>query len=356
MNPQITIGRRKIGIEHPTYFIADIAANHDGDLSRAKDLIGLCAEAGADAAKFQNFSAHTIVSDYGFGKLKMGLSHQAKWKKSVFEIYKKAELPLEWALELKEACDYAGIDYFTAPYDLDFIPRLSEYVSAWKIGSGDITWHELIKLIASDDKAVFLATGASNMNEVRAAMELIIRASANVVLMQCNTNYTGTIENFKYVSLNVLKNYAREFPNTVLGLSDHTPGCSTVLGAVALGARAVEKHFTDDVSREGPDHGFSMSPMTWQEMVQRTRELEFSLGSEIKEIMENEKETAIVQRRALRSTRSIRKGEEVARRDLIALRPCPTHALAPYRQDELVGRVIKRDMEAGEAFLEDDVG
>ena len=120
---KIKLGKKIISKDSPTYFIADIAANHDGNLSRAKKLIRLCAKAGADAAKFQNFNAKTIVSDFGFKQLNNGkqLSHQSKWKKSVFDVYSKASLPLEWTKILKKTCDEAGIEYFTSPYDLSQI-------------------------------------------------------------------------------------------------------------------------------------------------------------------------------------------------------------------------------------------
>ena len=125
MSKKIKIGSNFISLEDPTYFIADIAANWDGSLERAKDLIYLAAEMGANAAKFQNFNAETIVSDYGFKKLNNGnkLSHQKKWNESVFEVYKKASLPIEWTEDLKNTCIKAGIDYFTAPYDENQIEK-----------------------------------------------------------------------------------------------------------------------------------------------------------------------------------------------------------------------------------------
>jgi len=139
---EFNIGSHKIGPHQPTYFIADIAANHDGSLERAKLLIRLAAKAGADAAKFQNFRAPEIVSDYGFKNLGGQQSHQASWKKSVFEVYKDASIPFEWTPDLKACCDEVGIDYFSAPYDFDAIDMLDPYVPAYKIGSGDITWPE----------------------------------------------------------------------------------------------------------------------------------------------------------------------------------------------------------------------
>ena len=348
------VGQHTLGQKHPTYFIADIAANHDGDLERAKALIHLCARAGANAAKFQNFSAKTIVSDHGFRTLGEQKSHQSAWGKSVFEVYDDASLPLEWTETLHLTCIEAGIDYFTAPYDLEMIPVLSKYVCAWKLGSGDITWHENIEAMARDGKPLFIASGAATMEEVKLAVAVAREHAENIVLMQCNTNYTGSIENMRHVGLNVLKSYAREFPDLLLGLSDHTPLHATVLGAVALGARVVEKHFTDDVKRKGPDHGFSLDSKSWLEMVERTRELEAALGDERKRVMENELETVILQRRAIRARQTLQPGDIINKKDLVCLRPCPDHALPPYRMEELIGRRVAKKIMAEECVdLED---
>ena len=131
--------------------------------------------------------------------------------------------------------------------------------------------------------------------------------------MQCNTNYTGSIENFKFINLNVLSTYRKLFPNTILGLSDHTPGHETVLGAVPFGIKAVEKHFTDDTSRDGPDHPFSMDPKSWREMVDRTRFLEQAMGDGVKKIEENELETSILQRRAIRCIKNLSSGHVITK-------------------------------------------
>ena len=281
------INKNTISQNSKTYFIADIAANHDGSLVRAKKLIKLAAKAGANAAKFQNFFADTIVSDYGFKKLKGKLSHQSKWKKSIFDVYKKAELPIAWTKELKKTCKKFGIDYFTAPYDSSIINFLNKHVSAWKIGSGDITWHENIITMAKTNKPVVIATGASSQKEVDTILKKILKINKKIVLMQCNTNYTASDDNFNYINLNVLKSYKKKYPNIVLGLSDHTLGSETVLGAIALGVRVVEKHFTDSNSRSGPDHLFSMNPKTWKKMIISTRKLEKSLGSGLKNVIDN---------------------------------------------------------------------
>ena len=343
------VDNRDIGRDNPTYFIADIAANHDGDLSRAKDLIYLAAEAGADAAKFQHFQADKIVSDFGFRSLGNRMSHQSSWGKPVFDVYQDAEVPHEWTRELKKTCDDAGIHFFSAPYDFEAVELLDQAgVPAHKIGSGDITWTEMIDRVGQSGKPVFIATGASEMSDVTRASDILKKYDVAVCLMQCNTNYTGSIENFSHIHLNVLKTYVKEFPDFVLGLSDHTPGCTTVLGAVALGARAIEKHFTEDKSRIGPDHKFSLNRKDWREMIERTRELEASLGSTRKFTAENELETAILQRRCLCALRDIPEGSKVQQSDLVALRPAIVGAFLPYEKNDLVGRVLKRKILKGE--------
>lgn len=354
-NKTIKIGNKKIGDHYPTYFIADIAANHDGSISRAKELIQLAAEAGADAAKFQHFQAKSIVSDYGFKAMSTQQSHQASWDKTVFEVYEDASLNLEWTSELKIACDNANIAFFTSPYSFEIVDYIDRYVPAYKIGSGDITWIELVKHIAAKQKPYIMATGASNIDDVIRATEVALQINPLLCLMQCNTNYTASLENFKFIQLNVLRTYRAMYPELVIGLSDHTPGHATVLGAVALGARMIEKHFTDDTSRKGPDHKFSMDPSSWNEMVERTRELELSLGGGIKKIEDNECETVILQRRSIRLNKDLPVGATISPDDVVMLRPCPSHALPPYLSKQVIGKKVRRLMKEGEHIQWTDI-
>lgn len=347
----IQIGKKWIGNAHPSYFIADIAANHDGDLARAKDLIYLAKEAGADCAKFQHFKASQIVSDKGFKNLGAAQSHQASWKKSVYQVYEQFELNREWNQELAQTANLAGVDFMTTPYDQDAVDTVNSLVLAWKIGSGDITYTSFIEYVAKTLKPIMVATGASSLEDVRRAVNAIMPINQKLVLMQCNTNYTGSIENFKYINLNVLKNYAVMFPQVVLGLSDHSPGHSTVLGSIALGARVIEKHFTDDTSREGPDHGFSMDPKSWREMVQRSRELEAALGDGVKRVEDNEQQTSVVQQRCLRATKSLPVGHVLTAEDLEALRPATTDAVKPYLLEKVLGQKIRQPLEFGDPLM-----
>jgi N-acetylneuraminate synthase len=352
---EILINNQKIGNRHPTYFIADIAANHDGSLERAKDLIYMAKEVGADAAKFQHFRADTIVSDVGFKSLGNQQSHQASWRKSVFEVYRDASVSTEWTESLKLACDKAGITFFTSPYDFDLVDHIDPFVPAYKIGSGDITWIEMIEHIARKQKPYILATGASSTDDVVRAVIAALQINPQLSIMQCNTNYTGNLDNLRYVQLNVLRTYRAMFPDMVLGLSDHTPGHATVLGAVALGARMIEKHFTDDVRRDGPDHKFSMDPKSWRDMVDRTRELEAAMGDGLKRVEDNELQTVVLQRRSVRLLRDLPAGHVLSRADLTLLRPAPIDALPPYEIGIAIGRRLRSAKAAGHHLTQADL-
>jgi len=353
-NNTFKIGSTNINANSPTYFIADIAANHDGDLEKAKDLIYLAKEAGANAAKFQHFKAKTIVSDFGFKNLGNKSSHQKSWDKSIYQVYKDAEVPLKWTEELYKTCLDADIDFFTSPYDINDISNIDPYVPAYKVGSGDITYLQIVKEMASYQKPIIVATGASEIEDVVRIMEDTAKLNSEIVLMQCNTNYTAEYENFKYIHLNVLKQYAIMFPNAILGLSDHTIGDTTVLGAVALGAKVIEKHFTDNNDLQGPDHKFSMNPKSWKTMVEKTRELELALGFANKHVEDNEKETVVLQRRALRTTQKISKGTILSSDMLTPLRPAPKDSLAPYLEEQILGKTLTRDIEQGDYLKWED--
>jgi sialic acid synthase SpsE len=351
----LDIADRRIALDEPTFFVADVASNHDGELRRARELIWLSKEAGADAVKFQHFRAATIVSDYGFRHLGRQLSHQAAWSKPVYEVYEQYELNRDWTEELASQAREAGIDFMTTPYDIEAIEQVASLVPAVKIGSGDITWLNMVERVAKIGKPVLLATGASDMADVERAVDAVLEHNPSLCLMQCNTNYTGSLENFKHVNLRVLDTFAERWPGMVLGLSDHTRGHAAVLGAVCLGARVIEKHFTDDTSREGPDHPFSMDPRSWRDMVDRTRELEYAIGDGVKRVEANERDTVVVQRRCLRVTRKLAAGHRLGQGDLDALRPADPGALAPYQLDEALGRTLAVDKPAGDSLRSDDL-
>ncbi len=353
---EIKLGSHTIGADHPIYFIADIAANHDGDLERARMLIRLAKESGADAAKFQNFRAPKIVSDYGFAHMEGQVSHQAAWQKSVFQVYTEASIPFEWTPVLKETCDEVGLDFFSAPYDFEAIDMLDRYVQVYKAGSGEIDWIEALERMAAKGKPLFVATGASDIGEVQRAVHAILKINPRLVLMQCNTNYTASPANYDHLHVNVLKTYSAMFPQVILGLSDHTHALAPVLAAVTLGARVIERHFTDDNDRQGPDHKFAMDPHKWADMVEETRLLERSLGSSDKFVAGNEVETAVIQRRCLRAARDISAGEVFTRPMIDVLRPATPGAIKPNQIDAVLGKRTLVDLPFGKDLRWTDLG
>ena len=351
---EFKIRKFKISNVSDVYFIADIAANHDGSLFRAKKLIKLAKESGAHCAKFQHFLPERIISDTGFTGKKLKVSHQEKWDDSVFNIYKKYHTPRKWTEELISCCIKNDIDFMTTPYDYEAVETLNKYLKAFKIGSGDLTFKDLIVKIAKKKKPIFLACGASNETEVFESVEEILKYNDKICLMQCNTNYTANTNNMKYQNLNVLKRFASIWPNMPLGLSDHTFGHEAVLGAIALGARAIEKHFTDDNDRNGPDHKFAMNPKTWTSMVESSKKLLDALGSDKKEICKNEAETVIIQRRAIRTKFDLDKNEKISYDNIKFLRPCPKNALGPNKVDKIIGKKLNKKKRQGEElYLKD---
>ena len=338
-----------IGPNFPVFIIAESGINHNGSLKIAKKMVDAAKKTGVDCIKFQTHIAEEEM-------IKTSITPGKISKKTLWNIIKESELSENDEIKLKKYCDKQKILFLSTPFSKKAVDRLEQLrVPAYKIGSGDITWLEMIEKVASKQKPYIMATGASSTDEVDRAVKAALSINPMLALLQCNTNYTASLENFKYIQLNVLKTYRVMYPNMVLGLSDHTPGHATVLGAVALGARMVEKHFTDDVNRVGPDHKFSMDPVTWHEMVDRTRELEMALGAGVKEVEGNEVDTIVVQRRSLRSVAPFKKGHVISVDDFAPLRPCPRDAIQPYELKEIIGKSLIRDLPQGEYLKISDI-
>jgi N-acetylneuraminate synthase len=201
-----------------------------------------------------------------------------------------------------------------------------------------------------------VATGASTIGDVQRAVHAVLNINPQLVLMQCNTNYTASPGTYDHLHLNVLRTYATMFPNVILGLSDHTHAVAPVLGAVTLGARVIERHFTDSNLREGPDHKFAMNPETWSRMVDETRLLERSLGSADKFIAENEVQTAVIQRRCLRAACDIQAGELFTREMIDVLRPAALGAIKPHEIQAVIGARALVNIPFGKELRWKDLG
>ncbi|MFC1920732.1 N-acetylneuraminate synthase family protein [Chloroflexota bacterium] len=345
---KIKIGNRYIGEDEPTYIMAEIGANFDGNLEQAKKMVDLAKEVGADAAKFQSFMPEKIVARKGFENK---MSFQAKWKKPVYDVYSDAMFPREWHKEIAEYCRKKGMDFISAPYDKEAVDLLEQIgVPAYKIGSGDVTFLSLVRYIAEKGKPIIMGTGACTLGEIEEAVSTIRNTgNQNIVLLQCVTNYPSP---FEHANIRAMVAMAETF-DVMVGYSDHTPGSVVPLGAVALGACVIEKHFTFDKTREGPDHPFAMDVPEMTSMVRDIRLLEQAMGSKKKEITPSEAETQIVQRRSLFSRVDIPAGIVITEDMIEVLRP--QTGILPGSISLVVGRKAKVDISEGEPITWDKI-
>lgn len=333
---EIQIGSRKVGNGHPAYIIAEIGANFDKSLTKAKELCSAAKESGADCAKFQSFISEKIVSAEGFKRMQLKGVH-GTWGRPVNEVFKDAEFPREWHQEIFEYCNKIGIDFSTSPYDFEAVDLcVSLNVPFIKIGSGEITWLEMIEKIASTQKPIILATGDATLSEIDEAINTIeSTGNKQIILLQCITNYPSMIES---ANINVLKTYQSAF-DILTGYSDHSAGDVVILGSIALGGCVVEKHFTLNKNDIGPDHPHSMDVNDFSSMIKNIRMLELAMGSTRKFVVEEEKETVIVQRRGLYAKRQLDKGTVITADDIVELRPAL--GILPKFKNNIVGKVVK---------------
>lgn len=346
---EIKIGSRLIGAGHPSYLIAEIGGNFDGSLDKAKQLIVAAKEAGADCAKFQTFLADRLVSEKGFARMTLKGVH-GTWNRKISEVFKDVEFPRSWHQEISDYCKEVGIDFSTSPYDFAAVDLCKQLdVPFIKIGSGDITWLEMIDYIARQGKPIFMATGDANISEIDEAVRTIEAAgNRDLVLMQCITNYPSKIDS---ANVRVLRAYQEAF-DVLTGYSDHSAGPAVAMAATVLGSCVIEKHFTLNKNDKGPDHPHSMTPEEFRQMADYIRELESALGSSRKNVVEEESETVYVQRRGLYAKKDIKAGQKVLAEDIDVLRPAL--GIQPKFKNLVVGRVANQDIDAGEPLFWDN--
>ncbi|ENQ6682173.1 N-acetylneuraminate synthase [Campylobacter upsaliensis] len=324
--------------------IAEAGVNHNGDINLAKKLIEQAAEAGADVVKFQTFKANSCVS-VSAKKAKYQLETTAK-EESQLEMIQKLELSYESHFELMKHCKKHGIAFLSTPFDLESVEFLRGLdLPYFKIPSGEITNLPYLKAVAKCKKKVLLSTGMANLGEIEAALTILRKnGTRNITLLHCNTEYPTPFED---VNLNALKTLKEAFKLEV-GYSDHTEGIVASLGAVALGAVVIEKHFTLDKTMEGPDHRASLEFEELRALCKGIRALEKALGSGIKKASKSEAKNKIIARKSLVAKREIQKGEKFSIENLTTKRPgsgisamryeeyLGKRALKTYKKDELI--------------------
>jgi N-acetylneuraminate synthase/N,N'-diacetyllegionaminate synthase len=343
-------GGRRIGPGAPCFVIAEIGSNHDGDLARALALIDAAAEAGADAVKFQSFRAATLCA-------RRWPDPRGGWQPSAaYPLLARLELPADWHPLLRDHAAARGTLFLSTPFDEERARLLATLdVPAMKVASGDLTHLPLLRLLGGFGRPVLLSTGLATDDEVAAALRALTEGAGTparrppVVLLHCVSLYPlGPGD----ANLRVLPALAARHGCPV-GWSDHSPGHTLAVGAVALGACVVEKHLTDDRGRSGPDHAFAMEPREFRAMVEAIRELEAGLGDGVKRPRPGEEAERTWARRGLWAARRLPAGTVLQARDLKMVRPAlglPPDALA-----HLVGRRLRRPLEADQPLLPEDV-
>jgi len=337
----VRIGEHQVGGDAPCFVIAEAGVNHDGDMNVAFDLIDAAAEAGADAVKFQTFTAEMLVS-----KSAPKAAYQETTTSSMeshFEMLRRLELSESEHWQLAERAADWGILFLSSPFSVesaDLLYRLS--VPAYKIPSGEITNPELLMHIASLGEPVILSTGMSDMSETKQAVDWLRNNGANeIVLLHCVSNYPADPAD---CNLRAMETMSQAF-GVPIGFSDHTLGSETALAAVALGAAVIEKHVTLDQKRSGPDHAASMDARNFSEFVKSIRIVESALGHGRKEPISTEADIAAVARRVLVAACNIGAGTIVEERMIVARRL--GDGLPPIAKRDIIGRRAVQSIDKG---------
>ena len=326
-------------IKNKVFIIAEAGVNHNGSMTLAKKLIDIAALSGADAVKFQSFTANNLVSK---GAPKANYQIKASnLDESQFDMIKKLELNEHNHKELIKYCNESKIIFLSSPFDIDSVNLLNNLnLEIIKIPSGEITNLPYLRHIGSLNKQVILSTGMSTLKEIGDALKILITAGtpkAKIIVLHANTMYPTPM---KDVNLRAMQSIRDKFDISV-GYSDHTLGIEVDIAAVALGASIIEKHFTLDKKMDGPDHAASLDPSELRAMVDAIRNIELAIGSEVKELTSSEKPNIDVARKSIVAKRFIKKGEVFSSSNLTTKRP--GSGLSPMKWDSIIGKVAKQD-------------
>jgi N-acetylneuraminate synthase/N,N'-diacetyllegionaminate synthase len=333
--------------------IAEAGVNHNGDLSKALELIDCAAFSGADYVKFQTFKANKLVNQNA-RKADYQIKNMSGESDTQFEMLKKLEMSEDWYPILIDRCKEKGIHFLSTGFDLDSIDFLENYdFPFYKIPSGELTNKPFLQHIARKGKDIILSTGMANLQDVKDALDVIEQAGIKrdqITVLHCNTEYPTPMGD---VNLVAMRQMELEL-GVKVGYSDHTLGIEVPIAAVALGAVVIEKHFTLDRNLPGPDHAASLEPLELVAMVNAIRNIEQAIsGNGIKEPSQSEIKNRIAARKSLHLTRSMKAGETLNETDLIALRP--GDGISPMQIDDCIGKKLSKDLNATDQLSFEDL-
>ena len=325
-----------------TMIIAEAGVNHNGSLETAKQLVRTAKECGADIVKFQTAKLDSLVSKFAemadYQKANTGKTESQK------EMLAKLLLSFDDFTELAAYCKEIGIMFLSTPFDIESIHFLNDMQDIWKIPSGEITNYPYLIEIAKTGKQIILSTGMCELEEIRAAVNLLKdNGSEDITILHCTTEYPAP---FSEVNLNVMDTLRKAF-GCKIGYSDHTKGIEISLAAVAMGAEVIEKHFTLDRNMPGPDHKASLEPQELKALIEGIRNIELAKGSAEKKPTASELKNRVVARKSIVAARNIRQGESFTEENLTTKRP--GNGISPMKWNDIIGTTAKRD------FMEDEL-
>jgi pseudaminic acid synthase len=341
MSKTIEIQGRSIGEPHPVYVIAELSANHNGDIERAKAIVRAAAAAGADAIKLQTYTAETLTLDSDLPHFR--ISHGTAWdNQRLFDLYQEAHTPWAWHETLQQIATEVGLDFFSTPFDesaVDFLETLA--VPLYKIASFEIVDIPLVRKIASTRKPVIMSTGMSTTEEIDLAVRTLREnGCSQIALLKCTSAYPAAPES---MNLRTIADLSDRF-DVPAGLSDHTLGTTAATVAVAMGASVIEKHLTLSRADGGPDSHFSLEPGEFSTMVRSVREASAALGSVHYGTTEHDVKNRSF-RPSLFAVRDIGVGEVFTADNIKSLRP--GNGLPPVHFDDLMNRAAAESIPRG---------
>lgn len=322
------------------YLIAEIGVNHNGDMNLAYQMIDAAKESGADAVKFQTFTADALVSQTT-PKVRYQESNTAP-EETHYDMLHKLELTRENHILLKAYCEHLDLAFLSTPYDVESARFLHEElnVTLFKTASADIVDLPLHRYIASTGKPTIVSVGMANMGEIEEVIEIYRQAqNSNLVLLHCVSNYPCEDESLNLKVMKTLR-YAFDVP---VGYSDHSVGLEAATLSIGLGATVIEKHFTLDKNLPGPDHTASSTPEEFSQLVTAVRRAEKMLGSPVKKCQEEERQMAQISRKSIVLNSPLSAGELIEAKHLTLKRPGT--GLAAREIDRLIGKTTTRSLE-----------
>ncbi len=345
---ELQLGNRTVGNGHPTFLIAEIGINHQGDVEIAKELITKAKEAGADAVKFQKRTITRILTKEG---LEMPYENRNSFGKTYGEHKYALELSEDDYRELLSFSTNLDVEFSASGWDEESIDFLDELgVSFFKMASADLTNFPLLEHTAKKGKPMILSTGMADMNIVKAAVDLVSKFNNQIGVLQCTSTYPAQ---FSEINLNVIHTYQDEFPNTVVGYSGHEHGIAIPIAAVALGARIVERHFTLDRTMKGGDHAASLEPQGFTKMVRDIRHIEDAMGIFQKEVQESELPVFKKLAKSVVSNKDIPENTAITR-DMLTTKG-PGNGINPMKMNDIIGKTVKSKIAEDMVIKEEDI-